>query len=328
MHDITLQFNLSQADISFASRSIPPLVEAHRGNADEVFAIVDCCRSRRAAKAAHPPIRYGGVGNAGQDRHSLEAQHQQRIKEICAIAEELKNKGYLDRVIYLHENDPALTAIYRRYLNNIIRSTHEFSGRALVAYLLALDACRSRYLIHYDADIFLCQAPGYDWAAQAKDFIAQDPIAVDASPRISPPFAEYRHLPDAPSLKWGKPEFCVKGYWYSTWFSSRCFLIDRQKLFRYLPLVKGSQVELLVRKFLKRSFPWDFERLVSRRMARAGTRRLVLASPEAWIVHPAERSERYLELLPRIQEAIAEGRLPLEQRGQEDIDLGAWEKFF
>lgn len=314
MHDLTLQFSLSQADIAFASRSIPPLVRAHRSNADEVFAIVDCCRRPRRPDVA-------------EDKDSSEAIHQQRTKEICAIAENLKKEGYLDRVVYLYEDDPELPLIYRKYLNNIIRSTHEFSGRALAAYLLALEACRSRYLIHYDADIFLYQAPGYDWATQAKDFIAQDNIAVDASPRISPPFAEYKHLVDAPSLKWAKPEFCAKGYWYSNWFSSRCFLIDRQKLFRYLPLVKGNQIELLVRKLLNRSFPWDFERLVSRRLGRAGARRLVLASRQAWIVHPAERTTLYLELLPRIQKSISEGRLPLGQRGQEDIELGAWEEF-
>jgi hypothetical protein len=314
MHDVTLQFNLSQGDISFVSQTIPPLVEAHRRNIDEVIAIVDCCQ---------PPWRR----TADPDSDFLESEYKQRTKEICTIAEDLKKKGYLDKIIYLYKNDPMLSVLYRKYLNNIIRQTHESNGKPFVVYLLALEACNTRYLIHYDADIFLYQAPDYDWAIEARCFMEKEPMIIDASPRISPPFAENKHLPDAPSLNWKMPAISIEGGWHSEWFSARCFLIDREKLFYYLPLVKGSQIELLVRKFLHRTYPWAFEILLSKRLRIVKGTRLVLNSEQAWILHPSKRTPRYLELLPRIQKAILQGRLPLEQRGQEDIDVLAWEDF-
>jgi len=315
MHDVTLQFSLNQGDVAFASQSIPPIIQAHRKNVDEVVAIVDCCRPRR------------GLAASG-DRDSRESEHKQRTKEICAIAEELKGRGYLDKIIYLHKDDSVLSLIYRKYLNNLIRETHDFTGTALAAYLLAVEVCNSRYILHYDADIFLYQSADYDWTCQAKHLMIEDPVALDASPRISPPFAEHKHLADAPSLKWAKPESSSRGYWYSTWFSSRCFLMDRERLFPHLPLVKGHLIELLLRRILQRNYPWNFEMLVSKRMGLVGGRRLVLKSQQAWIVHSAKKTSRYLELMPRIQKAILTGQLPLEQRGQENIDLCAWEKFF
>jgi hypothetical protein len=314
MHDVTLQFNLNQGDVSFLFQSIPPLVQAHRRNIDEVVAIVDCCRPQSG------PVTVG-------EGDSLESEYRQRTEETCAIARNLKQQGYLDKIIYLHKDDPILSVIYRKYLNNLIRQTHDSTGTALAAYLLALETCGSRYLIHYDADILLYQAPDYDWTVEAKNFMSAEPMAIDVSPRISPPFAEYKHLADAPSVKWGKPEGPGEGYWYSNWFSSRCFLLDRQKLFSYLPLVKGNRIELLARKFLRRNYPWNFEMLLSRRMKLVGGRRLVLKSRQAWILHPKDRDHRYLNVLPRMQKAITEGRLPLEQRGQEGIDICAWEGF-
>jgi hypothetical protein len=107
MHDVTLQFNLSHWDISCASQTIPPLVEAHQRNVDEVIAIVDCCQFLR---------RHTAVADSDLSEH----EYKQRIEAICVIAQDLKKKGYLDKIIYLQKNGPLLSVIYRKYLNNAI----------------------------------------------------------------------------------------------------------------------------------------------------------------------------------------------------------------
>lgn len=316
MHNVTLQFNLSQGDTPFARQSIPSLVEAHRKNVDEIIAIVDCCRPQRTRMI-------------DQDHLFSESEYNQRLKGICAIAEELKNKGYLDRIIYLRPDDTILAVLSRKYLRNIIHETHDYRGAPIMSYLLAWEVCATRYLLHYDADMLLYQALGYDWSVEARRLMDKEPKAIAATPRVSPPFSKEKGIPDCPSLeKGGILALPVEGGWRIIWFSARCILIDLNKLHSYLPLIKGRYlIEVLLRKYLNRSYPPALEMMLFRRALQIGGWRFDLKSEQAWLLHPEDKSLRYLELLPRIERAILQGKVPLEQRGYENVKFSIWEDF-
>lgn len=315
MNDITLQINLSPGDIAYARITVPSLVEAHRASVDEKLAIVDCCRPQRT-KIVDP------------DRRFPEPEFSQRVEQICAIAEELKDKGYLDRIVYLHPSDPLLPILSRKYLRNLVHETHDYGACALMAYLAGLEVPTTRYVLHYDADMLLYQASDYDWSVEARYLMDKEPKAVAASPRISPPFGEENDVPDAPSLHEGRLLIPVEGGWRNDWFSTRCYLIDRDKLAGYLPLLQGrTLLEVLLIKYLNRGYPRSPEIMLFRRVGGSGGWRLNLKSEQAWLLHPATKPPRYIELLPQIQNEIRQSRIPVEQRGYANINLSAWEDF-
>jgi len=315
MHDTTLQINLSPGDIAYAQMTVPALVEAHRANVDEKLAIVDCCRPQRT-KIVDP------------DRRFPEPEFSQRVEQICAIAEELKAKGYLNRIVYLRPGEPLLSLLSRKYLGNWVHETHDYGGCALISYLAALEVPKTRYILHYDADMLLYQISGYDWSVEAKYLMDREYQAVAASPRISPPFSKEKNISDAPSLHEGRPLSTVEGGWRNDWFSTRCYLIDGEKLASYLPLLQGRLLlETLAMKYLNRGYPRSPEIMLFKRVGVAGGWRLNLKFEQAWLLHPATKPPRYLELLPQIQRAIQQGQVPVEQRGYADINLSAWEDF-
>jgi hypothetical protein len=319
MHDVTLQINLSPGDINYANLIVTGLVETHRASVDEAIAIVDCCYPQSGK-------------HVRSDRKLSEAEFSHRVEKIGAIAENLKTKGYLDRIVYLKPNSALQKTLSHKYLGNWIHETHDFSGCGYMSYLAAFEVISTRYLLHYDGDMLLHQTPGYDWSVEAKNLISKESNAVAATPRISPPFVNQANISDAPSLDktmhQTHPLRPVEGGWADDWFSTRCYLLDREKLFGYLPLLQGwFLINTLAARYLRRGYPRTCEMMLCKRIGSVGGWRLNLATEKAWLLHPAIKSPRALELLPKIQQSVQLGKFPDEQKGFVDIQLPAWESY-
>src|SRR5205085_4039017 len=228
----------------------------------------------------------------------------------------------------LRENDPLIKELSAKYLRKLIMRTHDYGGCALMAYLAAFEVVDTKYLLHYDSDMLIHQSEDFDWTIEARELIEEQEKAVAATPRISPPFSKQRGLPDAPSLHEGRPLQTIKGGWRNDWFSTRCFLIDRWKVFNYLPLLKGRMLfETLAVKYLNRGYPRSPEIMMFRRIGGAGGWRLNLQTEKAWLLHPQNKPPLYLELLPEIQSAVKVGQVPEGQRGYSEVNLPEWERF-
>lgn len=353
MHNTTLQINLSPGDINYAHLMVPHIVNTHRSNVDEVLAIVDCCRPEKT-KCVDPDYRFP------------KEEFKKKSQKIRLIAEKLKQEGYLDRIIYLTVENPILSKLSRKYLNNIVRQTHSAGGTGLMSYLAALELTNTRYLLHYDADMLIHQDNEYDWTIEAKNLLAQHPQAIAATPRTSPLFSQNKDITDAPSLNVERPIISVKGGWRDDWFSSRCLLLDLSKLSDYYPLLQGNtalihvfgkylhkifpphsgmlSLRTLIRskkwwlkpKQLVKTFIWryiypvypaDFEILLFKTVGSRGGWRLNLCSEKAWLLHPVSKPSKYIEILPQIIAAVEKGKVPLTQRGYANINLSEWKNF-
>ncbi|MEH2197157.1 hypothetical protein [Nostoc sp.] len=316
MKNITLQINLSPGDINYAEITVPYLIDAHRQNVDEKIAIVDCCRPQRT-QVIDPDSRFP------------EPEFSYRVQKICVIAEKLKAQGYLDRIVYLYPDSSLLQTIYRKYTSNLVNVTHDCWGCALAAYLAAFEVINTRYILHYDADMLLYQSTNYDWSVEAKLKMEKYEQAIAASPRVSPPFSQKTGLLDSPSLHKGDiPAVSDDGFWRVRWFSNRCFLMDKQKLLNYLPLLQGRFfIETMIRKYLNRSYPPSPEIMIFQRLREAGCWRLDLKTEQAWLLHPIDKSQRYIGLIPKMQKTISLGQFPISQGGWENIKLDDWEDF-
>ncbi len=312
--DITLQINLSAGDAAYAALTVPRLVRAHPGVAHRL-AVVDLCRPQRTRIFA-------------PDQRLPEPAFSQRAQQIRQIADDLRAAGCFDELIVLEPHSQRFADLARRYLAPGMTDTHDYGGCANMAYWAAIDAPRTRFVLHYDADMCLHQAPGFDWPTEALRVWDNYPNALFTTPRISPPGFANTPADDAPSLHEGRPAQRVPDGWLNDWFSTRCFLLDRQRLAPHLPLMRGRLGwEYRLRRFIDRGYPPGPEILLFRALGGRGVRRLNLADERAWLLHPNRKPTAYLSLLPALLDSVSKGKIPDAQCGHSEIDLPAWEAF-
>lgn len=313
MHsDFTLQVNLSPGDVSYAAITAKKLALQHMSIATRLL-VVDCCKPQKT-KLVNPENRFP------------EPQFSQRVEQIILIANKLKTEGYFTEVKFLFPADPLFKLLSKKYLNNIVHTTHGVGGTAQMAYWTGIELATTRYVIHYDGDMILYQEPGYSWWLEAVECMEKEPNAILAIPRHAPPNIL---TGDLPTHREGTEIIAKKGYWLHNWFSTRFFLIDKFRLTNELPLVRGRvKLELLLRKYLRRAFPLDPEIIMFRRLGlEKGKRRLILKSTKAWALHPHSKPKLFVDLVQKIYESVETGVFPQEQGGFEEIDLELWAKF-
>jgi hypothetical protein len=313
--NITLQINLSAGDLHYAKMTVPALVGAHRASVKRILFVVDCCKPQRT-KIVNPDSRFP------------EPEFGRKVKTICEMAAQWRAEGLCTDLFLLQPESDLIPTLRAKYLRNVIKESHDCCGCGLLSYLAGLELPGTRYVLHYDADVLLYQKTGYDWGLDALACMQESASIIAATPRISPPFAPQRNLPDAPSLHEGRPSTAVRDGWLNDWFSTRCFLIDKEKLARYLPLVKGRILwETLARKLLNRGYPCSPEIMLFRTVGGMGGRRLNLKTKDAWILHPTSKPDSYVAMLPQILQAVREGAVPETQCGYSEVNLAAWERF-
>ncbi len=312
--DLTLQINLSAGDAAYAALTVPRLVLAHPAVTRRI-AVVDLCRPQ-PTRIFHPDTRLP------------EPAFSNRVRAIRELAERFLAQGFFDQLVTLEPNSPRFETLAARYTAAGMTETHDYGGCANMAYWAGIDEPTTRFVLHYDADICLHQSPGFDWAHQALRLWETYPSAVFATPRISPPGFATTPRCDAPSLHEGRPFERVADGWLNDWFSTRCFLVDRERLAPHLPLMRGALGwEYRFRRFLDRGYPPGPETLLFRVLSSRGARRLNLSDPRAWILHPNSKPASYLAILPQLLESVSAGRIPEAQRGHSEIDVTAWQQF-
>lgn len=312
MEDITLQINLSPGDVNYAELTVPDLVRKHADIKTRLL-VVDCCRPQKT-KLIDP-----------DQRHPLEVFNL-KVDKIVEISENLLRKGLVSKVYYLRPNDPLFKHISRKYLGNLYDCTHSAGGTANMGYWAGIELPETRYVLHYDGDMLLYQEPGFRWTDEAIRHLAADEHYLSAVPRLCPPVLDQDFL--LPSLHEGRPNTSFEHYWYTDFFSTRIFLLDKHRLANYLPLPRGGlRLELLLRKYGKRAFPMDPEIVLFRSLGSHGCKRLLLKNDKAWVTHPVDKSGDYLAILPKVIDQINTGLFPEKQRGYEDMQLDAWINF-
>lgn len=312
--DVTLQINLSAGDAAYAEHTVPRLVRAHPGAAYRL-AVVDCCRPQRTRIF-------------DTDARLPQAVFGPRLARIRELANQFLHEGLFDEIVWLEPDSPHFATLARRYCRPWMTETHDYGGCAFMGYWAALYFPRTRYVLHYDADICLHQSAGFEWAAAALRALPNYQQVIAVTPRISPPGFAASPEADAPSTHEGRPLEVVADGWLNDWFSTRCFLFDREKLAPELPLVRGRRtLEYFLRRLIDRGYPIGPESLLFQVLGGRGLRRLNLRDDRAWLLHPNSKPPAYLALLPRLLDSAAAGQVPIAQRGHSEIDVPAWTEF-
>ncbi len=340
--DVTLQINLSAGDLAYAAQMVPTLVRTHRNDVSEVVLVADLCRPT-SARDFHAASRL--------PLHEF-SNRLQRLRELCAA---LEGSRTVDRIVFVAPDATSLTALNLRYAGVATSRSHDHLGHAFSAYFSGWECARTRYVAHFDADILLWQAPGFSWIAAAIDALQRNETLLAVSPRIAPPPATDtllapQHPPECWSPDW--PLHRHQHGWISSWFSTRCHLIDRERLTRVLPLgnptrdrraaavdrwlrslydlrtLTGPDRSRLARRLVRGvpPFPLPPEVLLHEHAQRRGLSCLYLANPEAWFIHPDTKPAQFLRLLPKLLEHVTvRGTYPPAQRGLSSVQFDAWE---
>lgn len=312
--DVTLQINLCAGDSAYASLTVPALVRAHERLARRL-AVVDCCRPQRT-RIFDP------------HRRMADTEFKQRLSDVRDLAEEFKRTGLFSEIVYLEPGDARFGELAGRFGRSWMTETHDYGGCAFMAYWAALGIPDTRFVLHYDADILVHQDPGFSWVDDAVALWPRQVSAVAAVPRMSPPGFAATFAEDAPTCHEGRPKVNVPGGWLNDWFSTRCFLFDRERLAPLLPLVGTLRAaEYRIRRLIDRGYPPPPEQLLFHSLGSRGWRCLNLASCKAWILHAARKDAEYLRLLPGMIASVAAGLVPDAQKGYADLRLEAWSAF-
>lgn len=310
--NITLQFNLSPGDINYALITIPALVNQHLAIKNRLL-IVDCCKPQRT-KLVDPSKKFP------------EPAYSERVIKIKQIANTLLSNGTVSEVHFLEKDDPIIAITSKKYLRNIVKDTHEYGGIGLTSYLAGLELSKTRYVLHFDGDMIFYQKRNFIWYEKAIQLLEKNDdcisICAGSAPlndlKISKP--SYDH--------WSKFKPVSDGF-KDEFFSARHFLIDKKRLEKLLPVLKGpALIETLLVKYLDRGYPRAVENMFFKRFKYAGKYRFIMNANDCWSLHPLDKPQDYLNILPQINDSVKDGIVPTEQLGYENIKLKSWINFF
>lgn len=309
-NNVTLQINASPGDINYAALTIPAIVKQHSDIPNRLL-VVDCCRPQSTKLI-------------DADKKFPKNVFAEKVVMIKAIAKNLLDQKVVTEVCFLEEESDLFEELSKKYLNKVYKTTHGAGGTANMSYWAGIDIPKSKYVLHYDCDIIIYQSNGYKWVDEALQYFNNDKNIVMAVPRLCPPLKN-RNLPSA---REGRPFFTEKNYWVNDWFSTRHFLLDKDRLEKYLPLVRGKVlIELLLRKYGRRAFPIDPEILLFKSIGSRGGKRMILKNEKCWITHPLNKPPQYLSILNELISSVSNGSYPIEQEGEENINMEAWVEF-
>jgi hypothetical protein len=191
----------------------------------------------------------------------------------------------------------------------------------LCGWIAGLESSTCRFHVHFDSDIFVHQQAGFDWISEGIGILQRQNDVLCVAPHPGPPRRDGVLLDQEAGYSAD-----AYGNYVFTSFSSRRFLVDRERFKQLLPLpVSSASRRLWLKAFLTGQSPLhNWEALVSRRMMEACLRRVHLKTASAWALHAPEHGPAFVDLLPVLIPSIEHGWYPPEQAGRYDLDLGAW----
>ena len=297
-----LSILVSRIDTRFLLQTVPHIVRACRYPFTRRVLVVDTAPLGR---------RYARRPNIGTPED---------LRRCCA---ELVASGVVDAIAPIDYSPEFRRRMYRKHFAGPMRQTHSSGGYPILGSIFAVEESRSDYLVHFDSDMLLYQAPGFNWISEGIRLMRENPDLLAVLPRSGPPADDDRLRQQEET---GEPyDRDPRGLFAFRTFTSRVFLIDRRRFERVLPIRSRLPLIPLLRNYLTshNTMP-EWEVMVGYRLREVGMIRADLATRQAWTIHPDDRGERFEKALPRIIARVEAGDYPPEQGGRYDLVLDRW----
>jgi hypothetical protein len=297
-----LSILVARTDTQFMLQTIPHLVRTCRFPLARRFLMVDTAPLGR---------RYGRKPGIGTP------------EELQACCTQLLQSGIVDAIIPINYAPEYRRRIYRKHFAGPMRQTHSNGGYPILGSIAAIEESRADFLVHFDSDMLLYQDAGFSWIEEGIRLLRAHPDLLAVLPRSGPPHRDGRLRQQEATGEAYEPD--ARGLYCFKTFTSRVFLLERQRFERLLPLRPRLPLIDLLRNYLTahNTMP-EWETMVGYRLQETAFVRADLTSVRAWTLHPDDRGERFEAALPGVIARIEAGDFPPEQGGYYDLQLDRW----
>ena len=215
------------------------------------------------------------------------------LRDLRNAARRLVEAGWLDRIVEGPGDGEAAAALHRRWFGVPAPRAHAATGAQVASTLAGFDACRTRYVLHVDADVMVGRRErGHDYLADMLAAIRGDLKALTVAFNIA-----MGH--DRPYTGYG-----ASGAWR---VEVRAGMIDRVRLRDACPLPNRLDGDRL-------ALPWY--RALDRAVAQGNGRSLRGGDRRTFYVHPPNTrkgdASQWLAVLDRIEHGV----IPCVQEGR------------
>jgi hypothetical protein len=228
--------------------------------------------------------------------------HENSDAKFSRMIQELQRNGTITRCVRLSAIDSDRLA--GKYFGSRVSAMRDHRGIPLFGWIAGLEAAQTDFVLHFDSDILLHQAPGHSW--------------IDAG---IPPASDGSFYDQAVA-----PTFDNQGNFRFKNFSSRRFLMNKPRFENMLPTPLRY---LSTKRRLFMQFGFDnalctWEHDVTCVLQNSKYYRVHLRSPKAWALHCRDHGRAWLRSLPALIKRVEDGRYPAEQGGHYNLMLPAW----
>ena len=215
------------------------------------------------------------------------------LRDLRNAARRLVEAGWIDRIVEGPGDGEVAAALHRRWFGIPAPRAHAATGAQVASTLAGFEACRTRYVLHADADVMVGRLDrGHDYLADMLAAMVSDSKALTVAFNIA-----MDH--DRPYTGCG-----ASGAWR---VEVRAGMIDRVRLRDACPLPNRPDGDRL-------ALPWY--RALDRAVAQGGGRSLRGGDRRTFYVHPPNArkgdTSRWLAVLDRIEHGV----VPSVQEGQ------------
>lgn len=208
-----------------------------------------------------------------------------------------------------------------KYFGSRVSQQRDFRGIPMFGWIAGLEEARTEFVVHFDSDILLHQAPDHSWIEAGMALIEKDPLVMFVSPLPGPPASDGCFHDQTVA-----PTFDGEGNLRFKTFSSRRFLVNKQRFEDLLPtpIVYTSAKGRRLMWFGIGNALWNWETCVSCAMKESQYYRVHLRSPKAWSIHCLDHGPAWVRSLPTLIKRVEEDDYPAEQGGHYDLIPSAW----
>ncbi|HTQ41031.1 MAG TPA: hypothetical protein VMJ32_18600 [Pirellulales bacterium] len=243
--------------------------------------------------------------------------------DLIAACQRLQSAGSIDCYLEMDYSPVVRNKLYRKHFGRRLQHTHNFRGYPILGNLYALEIARGDYFLHFDSDMLMYQSVDFNWIDKGIELLERVPEALCVNPHPGPPRQDgllqqgERHY-----------ELDTRGFYKFWFFTSRRYLINRNRFFSTLPMAPKylSWKRRLLSKLTRESPLWNWEVMVTEHMCSNGMLRADLCDSGAWTLHAPDHGEEFLAALPNVIPKVESGRFPPEQAGNYDLVLKHWVK--
>jgi hypothetical protein len=300
MNSCSLSILVARTDIPFMMQTIPHLVKSCQFDFLERVLFVE------TAPLSGIFRNRPGIGTFAQ------------LKDCC---EQLLKASVVDRVVEIDYSTATRKQIYRKHFGKDVRFTHDYRGASVFGFIYSLEAAKGDYVLHFDSDMLLHQQPNHCWITEAIAVLQNNSDVMFVSPLAGSPSQD-----GSLNQRGVSYQKDPRGFYAFKQFTSRKFLVDRNRLNQMLPIQPSwvSWNRKVLSSLTNQSALNVWEIIMSQALQSSQYIRADLSSPKAWTLHTPDHGAAFIQALPSIIAGIESGRYPSEQAGDYDLQLALW----